>query len=198
MNDQQAREDIQIIRTMLEKTKKTTAESGTIFIVWGILITLALIGNYVLAFLKKYEWEWINWVVFTAIGWIYSALYGMRKERREPVRTYAQTTARHLYIACGVGFLLVALVLPRLGIYSYEAITVLVAAVTGILFFVMGGIFEWTLLKALGAFWWAGAVVISFFEGLDRTLAYTLFFVAGYLIPSFVFRAKYRREKARA
>ena len=57
MTEQQAREDIQIIKAMLEKTKKATAESGTLFIVWGVLITLGLIGNYVLVYFKMYEWN---------------------------------------------------------------------------------------------------------------------------------------------
>jgi len=48
MNDEQAREDIQIIKNMLEKTRKATAESGTLFVVWGVLIALALLGNYIL------------------------------------------------------------------------------------------------------------------------------------------------------
>ncbi|MCX6563539.1 MAG: hypothetical protein NTU60_08035, partial [Candidatus Aminicenantes bacterium] len=61
MTEQQAREDIRIIKAMLEKTKKATAESGALFIVWGVLITLALVGNYVLVYFKMYEWEWLNW-----------------------------------------------------------------------------------------------------------------------------------------
>lgn len=197
MNEQDAREDLQVIRRMIERTRRSAADSGALFIVWGILITLALIVSYVLVSLKLYEWEWANWVGFTIVGWIYSAVYGYRKERSSEVRTYAQAASRHLCVACGSGFLLVGLVLPALRVYSYEAITILVAVVTGILFFVMGGITEWRFLAWLGLFWWAGAVVMSLVGWPERTLVYTAFFVAGYLVPVFLLRARFRREATR-
>jgi hypothetical protein len=196
MDEIQAKEEIQLIKTMLEKTKKATAESGTLFMVWGVLIALALVGNYILVYFKKYDWEWLNWVVATGIGWVYSVIYGIRKERREPVRTYVQTSARHLYFACGAGFLLVGIALPALGVYSYEAITILIAVVSGILFFVMGGIYEWPILRWFGLLWWMGALGMSFIKGVgNRTIIFTVLFVACYLVPSFILRSKYKKER---
>lgn len=197
MDEKQAKEEIQLIKTMLEKTKKATAESGTLFIVWGVLITLALVGNYVLAYFKKYDWEWLNWIVVTVAGWVYSVIYGIRKERLEPVRTYIQTAARHLYFACGTTFLLVGIVFPLFKVYPHEAIPVLIAAVSGVLFFVMGGIYEWPLLKWAGALWWIGAVGMSFTKNdSGRILVFTILFIAAYLVPSFILRAKYRQVRS--
>ena len=195
MTEQQARDDIQIIKVMLERTKKATAESGTLFIVWGVLITLALVGNYVLVYFKKFEWEWLNWTAMAVIGWVFSVVYGIRRERKEPVKTYVQIAARHLYFACGALYILVGLVLPRIGIYSYEAIPPLTSAVTGVLFFVMGGLFEWPFLKWAGLIWWAGAVGMSFVPGNGRTLVYAGLFIAAFLVPSFILRAKFRKEQ---
>jgi hypothetical protein len=197
MDEMQAKEEIRLIKAMLEKTKKATAESGTLFIVWGVLITLALVGSYVLAYFKKYDWEWLNWIVVTVAGWVYSVIYGIRKERQEPVRTYFQTAARHLYFACGTAFLLVGIVFPAFKVYSYEAIPILIAAVSGILFIVMGGIYEWPLLKWAGFLWWVGAVGMSFLKSYSgRVLVFTILFIAAYLAPSFILRAKYKKEQA--
>ena len=196
MNEQQAREDIRIIKAMLDKTRKATSESGTLFIVWGFLITLALIGNYALAYFENNRWGWLVWIVVTAAGGIYSAVYGYRKDRRAPVKTYIQIVGRHLYEACGAGFVLVAIILPLLGAYSHEAITILWAVVMGILFFVMGGLFEWSLLKWFGLAWWVGAVGLTLVKGNNRTLLYTVLFIACYLVPAFILRAKYRKEQS--
>jgi hypothetical protein len=198
MNEHEIREEIQIIRSMIEKTKKATAESAAIFIVWGVLISLALVGNFILGHLKLYEWEWLNWGGITVIGWIASAVYGIRRQRTGSVRTYVQNAGRHLYFACGAGFLLVGLVFPIIGVYSYEAITVLISAVTGILFFVMSGIFEWPFLMAIGLGWWAGAVAMSFFRAEARTLIYTILFIAGYLLPVVILHNKFKRERREA
>ncbi len=197
MDEMQAKEEIRLIKDMLDKTKKATAESGTLFIVWGVLIALALIVNYILVYFKKYDWEWLNWVVMAVIGWVYSVIYGIRRERREPVRSYVQTSARHLYFACGAGFLLVGIALPALKVYSYEAIVILIAVISGILFFIMGGIYEWPILKWFGLVWWLGAVGMSLITGIGtRTLVFTVLFIACYLVPSFILRAKYNKEQA--
>lgn len=196
MDEMQAKEEIRLINSMLEKTKKATAESGTLFVVWGVLITLALVGNYVLAYFKKYDWEWLNWITVGVGGWIYSAIYGIRKERKERVRTYIQTAAHHLYFSCGTVFLLVGLAFPALHVYSYEAIPVLIAVVSGILFFVMGGIYEWPFLKWAGLLWWTGAVGMSFVRDFERLLVFTGLFIAAFLVPSFILRSKYKKEQA--
>jgi len=196
MTEHDAKEDLQIIKAMLEKTRKSTAESGTLFIVWGVLISLALIGNYILGSLKLYEYEWLNWIAMTVIGWAVTVIYSIRRGRTEKVTTYVQIAARHIYFSCGVGFLLVGLVFPAIGAYSYEAISVLIAAVTGILFFALAGIFDWPLFRGLGLLWWLGAVGMSFTgEGL-RTLIYAGLFVAGFLIPAFLIRAKFRKDQS--
>lgn len=198
MNEHDIREEIQIIRSMIEKTKRATAESAAIFVVWGVLISIALIGSFILGHLKLYKWEWLNWGGITVIGWIYSALYGIRRRRSAAVRTYVQNVGSHLYVSCGAGFLLVGLIFPAIGVYSYEAITVLISAMTGILFFVISGIFEWPVLKAIGLGWWAGAVGMSFLRPEARTLVYTILFVAGYLIPVVILHNKFRRERREA
>jgi len=196
MTEHDAKEDLQIIKAMLEKTRKSTAESGTLFIVWGVLISLALVGNYILGSLKLYKWEWLNWIAMTVIGWAVTVIYSIRRGRSEKVTTYVQIAARHVYFSCGVGFLLVGLVFPAIGAYSYEAISVLIAAVTGILFFALAGIFDWPLFRGLGLLWWLGAVGMSFTgEGL-RTLIYAGLFVAGFLIPAFLIRAKFRKDQS--
>ncbi|OGD26157.1 MAG: hypothetical protein A2Y56_00280 [Candidatus Aminicenantes bacterium RBG_13_63_10] len=197
MNDAQAREDIRIIKDMLDRTRRATSESGTLFIVWGVLITLALLGTWVLGLLKAYRWEWAVWVGVTVIGWVYSAFYGYRQDRKAAVTTYTQIAARHLYIACGAGFLLVGIALPRLGAYSYEAISILVSVVAGILFFVMGGLYEWPLLRVFGLVWWAGALGLVLVKGNDRILLYAVLFIVAYLLPICILRAKHKREQTR-
>jgi hypothetical protein len=198
MNEQEAREEIRIIRSMIDKTRRATVDSAAIFIVWGILISLALIGNFILGHFELYRWEWLNWGGISVIGWIYSVFYGIRRQKAAGVRTYVQNAGRHLYFACGAGFLLVGLIFPAIGVYSYEAITVLISAMTGVLFFVMGGIFEWPFMEAIGLGWWAGAVGMSFLRAEMRTLVYTFLFIAGYLIPVVLLQAKSKRERREA
>jgi len=197
MYDHQVKEDIQLIREMVEKTKKATAESGNIFLFWGILCVLAIIGMYVLVFLKKFSSIWVNWVVFAGIGIIYSIFYAVKQERQQGMKTYAQIPVSHLGFACGIAFLLVGLIFPALGLYSYREIPVLVSVVGGILFFVTGGIYEWNLLKWCGMIWWLGAFGMVFVPGDYRSLIFIPLIIIGYLIPGLILRSEYRKNRAK-
>lgn len=196
MDEQQAREEIRLIKEMVEKTRKATAQSGALFIFWGFLIIVAIIITYVLAYFHKFHWIWANWIAVAIIGWGYSALYGIRQEQKHKTRTYAQMAAQHLSIACAVGFLFVAFVFPPLKVYSYNAISILVSFIAGILVFVMGGIYEWNLLKWCGLLWWLGAAGMIFVPGDYRTLCFIPLIIFGYLIPGFILRSKYKREQS--
>jgi hypothetical protein len=196
MDEQQARDEIRLIKEMVEKTRKATAQSGTLFIFWGFLVIAAVVVTYVLAYFHKFHWIWANWIAWAVIGWGYSALYGIRQERTRKTRTYAQMAVQHLSIACGTAYLLAAFVFPPLKVYSYNAISILVAFISGILVFVMGGIYEWSLLKWCGLLWWLGAVGMIFVPGDYRTLCFIPLIIFGYLVPGFILRSKYKREQS--
>ncbi len=196
MDEQQAREEIHLIKEMVEKTRKTTAESGTLFIFWGFLIIVAIIAMYVLAYFHKFHWIWANWIACAVIGWGYSTYYGIRRERSQKTKTYAQMTVQHLSIACGVGYLFAAFVFPSLKVYSYSVIGILVAFISGILIFVLGGIYEWNLLKWCGLLWWLGAVGMIFVPNDYRGLCIIPLIIFGYLVPGFILRSKYKREQS--
>ena len=196
MDEQQARDEIRLIKEMVEKTRKATAESGSLFIFWGFLIIVAIIAMYVLAYFHKFHWIWVNWIACAVIGWGYSALYGIRQERTQKTRTYAQMAAKHLSIACGAAYLMAAFVFPLLKLYSYNAIGILVAFISGILIFVMGGIYEWNLLKWCGLLWWLGAVGMTFVPGDYRTLCLIPLIILGYLVPGLILRSRYKKEQS--
>jgi hypothetical protein len=196
MTEEQAREDIQIIKSMLEKTRKATAESVGIFIIWGILVTIAMIVSYVLTLSRSYHAQWIIWAAAGGIGWVASFILGFRYARRPRLSSYVQTAARHLYIGCGVGFALVSFVLPMLKVYGYDDIPMLFSVVAGILFFTMGGVFESPSLTWLGLLWWVGGTSTVFIKGDLRELAFAVLFLVGYDIPAIALWLRHRREAA--
>jgi hypothetical protein len=195
MDEQQAREEIKLIRDMLERTRRATAESGALFIFWGIWLVLGLAGHHVLCLLlHRYEWIWWNWAFFGLGGWIVSAVYSIRRGRKSRTRTYAQSATAFVSFGCSIAFLLAAFVFPLLRIYPYDAIPVIIALISGIMVFAMGGIFRWPLLWAAGLLWWAGAVVMAFVPVDWRASVLIPLIILGYVVPGLLFRARFRRN----
>ena len=195
MNDLQAKDDIQFIQEMIERTRKITAGSWMFFLVWGIVAILGVAGMYVLEIFEKYSWIWLNWGVFVGIGVVFSIVYGKKIERLIGARTYAYITTGHLCFACGMAFCLVGFVFPALNLYSYGLIAVLISVIAGILVFTMGGIYEWNLLKWCGVIWWLGALGMVFIHENYRALLFVPLMIIGYIMPALVLRSMYRKER---
>jgi len=194
MNDLQAKDEIQFIQEMIERTRKITAGSWMFFLVWGIVAILGIVGMYVLVFIEKYSWIWLDWIVFMGFGVVFSIVYGKKLERLTGARTYAHITTGNLCFACGIAFGLVGFVFPLLKLYSWGLIPILIALVAGILVFTLGGIVEWNLLKWCGVIWWLGALGMVFIHENYRGLLVVPLLLIGYIMPALVLRSMYQKQ----
>jgi hypothetical protein len=195
MNEPDVREELRIIRDMVEKTRRSTAETGGLYVFWGALIIAAMAGTMILEHFELYRWIWFAWTAATVIGWGFSLFYGLKRSRSKTPKTYAEMATRHLGIACGAGFLFACFALPLLKIYPLDVIPVVFSLIAGIFFFVFGGIQEWPLFLWIGAAWWAGSIGLAVVPPGIRNPAFLGLFVAGYFVPSLVVWLKYRREQ---
>jgi len=146
MNGNQATEEIRLIREMIDKTKRSALDYWNIYICWGLVGLAGVLGMYVLVFLKKYEWIWLNWIAFVSLGLVYTLFFTHKSEKQQGLKTYTFISIKHLAIASGLSFILVGFVFPLLDLYTYGAIPVLISVVAGTYGFVKGGILEWNLL----------------------------------------------------
>ncbi len=195
MDEHELKEEIRLIKDMVEKTRKTTAESGAVFIFWGFVIIAAIIGTYALIYFSQLRWIWINWIAFMALGFIFSAIHSSRRDKTEKAKTYAQINFEYLCKGCAIVFVLMGLVFPMLNIYSYEVIPILMATIGGLLLFVTGVIYELSFLKWCGGLWWVGALAMIPIPGGYRSLAFIPLLIVGYLVPGFIFNSRYRKNR---
>lgn len=194
MNDVKAAENIRFIKDMIERTKEITAGSWMFFLVWGIMAILGVMGMYILVFLETYNWIWLNWIIFMAVGLVFTLVYAAKLERRKGMKSYPQKITTHLSIACGIGFILVGFIFPVLNLYTWGLIAVFIALIAGILVFVMGGIYEWNLLKWCGVIWWAGALGMVFIHQNFRALLFIPLILVGYIMPALILRSIYKKQ----
>jgi hypothetical protein len=194
MNEIQANEELKLIREMIDRTRKITAGSWMFFLIWGIVAILGIGGMYILVFIDRYSWIWLNWIAFVSAGIIFSIIYEKRIERLRGARTYANIATGHVCFACGMAFILVGFIFPLLKLYSWELIAIFISLIAGIMIFSLGGIYDWNLLKWCGAIWWLGALGMGFIHENYRALLFILLILIGYIIPSLVLRSMYQKQ----
>jgi hypothetical protein len=81
-----------------------------------------------------------------------------------------------------------------LNLYSWGLIPVLVALIAGVLVYIMGGIYEWNLLKWCGVVWWAGALGMIFLQEEYRAILFIPLILIGYIMPALALRSLYQKQ----
>ena len=189
-------QDIQYIKAMIRQSREVTAGSWMFFLVWGVLVILAIVAQYVLVSLAIYHLIWLDWVAFAVIGLSFSMIYSRKLKKEKKVKTYLDQALSAVILASALGFLLTGFIFPYLNLYGWEAIPVLIAMVAGMLTFIMGGLFEWKLLKACGLIWWAGALIMCFVPAGLRSLFFIPLILIGYIWPALSLRSLYYKQRS--
>lgn len=194
MNEMDAKESLGVIRSMIEETKKATAYSGDIYIVWGVATLLAVLGTYLLVVLELYQYIWINWIVFMGLGVVYSVYHGITRERKAEVTTFAGRILGWVWFACGVSLMILAFVAPLAGLYPGMMVPAVVATVIGIGYFITGEVVQWKLFIWLSFLWWVGGAGMMFLKTENILLIFAFLMSLGYLVPGFILRANYKKQ----
>ncbi len=191
MEHQQVQQDISIIKEMIEKTRRETAESGHFFIFIGILSILII----PLIHFMGLQWEFPILIGMTVIGGVIGFMTIGRQGKKEKVRTYAQEIFGYLWAACGFICIMILFVFPFLNVIPATAAPVLIYLILGIGLFTTGAIYDLKFITLCSLAWWIGALLISFVELASiHTLIAVLTISIGFVLPGIIFNRKYKNR----
>jgi hypothetical protein len=196
MTQIQLEQDLSIIKNMIEKTRRETAESGYLFIIPGILCILTVL---IMSRLEAFALSHLARPIFLGLlGLIAatSAWIGIREGRKTRVQTYAKTIFAHLWIAVGVVCLIVGVLLPLLNVFPWSSQPVISFFVLGIGIYLTGVIYEIPGIKWCGVVWWLGAFILAFVTGPKRIALIIAIIVLGYILPGILLarQSKHRSQ----
>ncbi len=144
MNTKQneVKENLNVIKSMIEKTKTDAAESGSIFILWGWLVIAATILTYFFVYNEWYDRIGYIWFILMSLG-VIGMIYLVKKgTKREKVKSYSSVALANLWISCGVSFLIVSFLGIPLKVVPLESLSIIMATIAGIGLFTTGGFLE--------------------------------------------------------
>jgi hypothetical protein len=194
MNEKEAKENLEMIRRMIEETKKGVAYSGHIYIFWGVIVLIAVLINYVLVFSRLYQYIFISWLALMVLGFAYSVYHGVTREKKAKVTTFPDKAIGYTWFGCGVTLMILGFVAPLAGVYSGQMIPAVIAVVIGSACFITGRLYEWKLLTWASLLWWGGGVAMMVLKSESRFLIFPFLIIVGYLIPGFILRANYKKQ----
>jgi hypothetical protein len=199
-NNLSGNESIRIIEQMIGRAKEEEKDNGLGWIVWGWMLFLASIINYILIVIDAPH-KYIIWNIFGGVAIVYG-LYNIvaKKYFRRPVaavRTYTNELVNRLGIAFFVSLMIMVFGNAVTGVNQSGLNFAYLLLLYGFWMFIHASAFRFELLKGGAIINWIGAIIIfiSYKElGKNILLVHAACVALGYIIPGHIARKRFGRN----
>lgn len=195
MDTQQAELELSVIKKIMEDSRRVVCDNGVHYIFWGVLVTIAILANYVMAILDvNVNYIGLMWMILMTGGAVTGVFIDKREHKKRAVRTFAGKLLGTLWSASGVAMFMFGFLGTIAKAYNPIFICPIIATVLGVSFFTSGTIQQnkWFRLLAYG--WWAGAAVMFIFPGIHTFLIFGIMMIGLQTIPGILLYRKYQKE----
>ncbi|HVB04303.1 MAG TPA: hypothetical protein VNE41_11355 [Chitinophagaceae bacterium] len=188
-------DSLRLIQDMVNRTKNDLADDSFYFLVWGWLVLIASLSQYVLLVFLHNPYHYLAWQLIW-VGVIISVIHsrGVRKTSR--VRTYVGESMKYLWMGTFIAFFVLSMIFTVSG---WDRITMLIYPGYMILYglgtFVSGNLIRFRPLIIGGIIAWLLAIGAAGMKFEDQILAGSAAILVSYIIPGYLLR--YRRHKMR-
>ena len=183
-------ESLQVIQTMIEKTKSKVVDNSFYFLLWGWLVFIASIGQFILKVIVQTPYHYFVWNLMF-VGVVFSVIYSVRTKRKRVVKTYVDESLDYLWIAIVASYVLFGFAFARMGWQNCYTFYMLLYAVGC---FVTGRVLKFTPLVWGAIVSWVLAVISTFTSFDYNILLCALAILVSYIIPGYLLRNQFRKQ----
>lgn len=173
-------DSIELIQSMITKTKANLGENRIYFLLWGWVTFTAIVSQFILKVVLRNGHHYLVWLIVIPTC-IVSIMYSVRDSRRgRTVRTYVGESMGSLWTGVGISFFVLSVIISNhpqgwmdawpLFILFYGLGTFVSGRILQFRPLVIGGIFNWVL------------AIVSIFVAFD----YQLLLAAAAILTSYI------------
>lgn len=180
-------QSLRLIESMMSQAKRSFSRMSFYFLLWGGLLTLAMVATQVWTGVEPGTRYGAPWGVAGLVGGALSMWYGARQSRQEAVLNPMDRIINWLWASFVIALLLVLFTTLLEGDDPVIPITLM----TGIPTFLTGQIMRFRPLVLGGVLFWAAGVVMQLVPDAGaRTIVYCAAMVLGYIVPGILLMRK--------
>ena len=180
-------QSLQLIQTMISKTKQDISDNSIYFLVWGWITFIACTGQFILKHILQYEQHYQVWWL-VVIGIIFSIYQGIKDGKKQNAKTYVGDSIKYLWMGMGISYFVLSMILSKIGWGS--AVFPFFILLYGLGTFISGNILQFKPLIIGGIIAWAlaiGAVYVTYdYQMLFGAAA----ILVSYIIPAYLLRSR--------
>jgi len=189
------KQSLLLIESMINRAKDKFAEDGSMYLLWGWVVFVCSLTQFVLMHFFKYPYHYIVWFASWIVV-IYQVVYIRKKIKQRRVRTYTGYILGYVWLTFLIVIFLLAFLIGRLteGDY-YNHISPILLTIYGIPIFLSGIILRFKPLVIGGIGCWILAIAAMLIGNYDyQFLLIPLAMIIAWIIPGYLLRAKYKLQ----
>ncbi len=187
-----AQSSLALIESMINKAQNRYSENGTLYLLWGWIIFICSIVQYVLL---TYTSIGANagfiWML-TLVALVYQLYYLKLKEKKETVKTYTDEMIGFVWMVFGISMGLVSFISMKLG--DWQLMYSLILLLYGLPTFLTGAFMRFTPLKIGGIICWVLSVLAVYISSKEIILLLVPAVISAWIIPGYLLRAKFKNS----
>ncbi|MBL8000765.1 MAG: hypothetical protein JNL05_02280 [Flavobacteriales bacterium] len=177
-------QSLRIIQDMVLQAKKSFHRMSFYFLLWGVLLTLAMVAQLITATFSPGA-EGVGWVIASVVGAIASGVHGAREGRREQVETLADRVLMWMWI----GFMITLFgTMAGAGIAGYSTPVGSIMLLTGLPTFTTGQMLRFRPLIIGGVLFWVLGIISFHVDPVWVGILNIAGMVFGYIVPGYMLK----------
>ena len=185
-------QSLDVIQSMILKTKNTVADSSVFFLLWGWVVFIACLLQYFLKNIVHNQNHYYAWFMII-IGIVGSVYLGSQQDKKTKVKTYIDESIDNLWLSIGITFFALGLIFAKIG---YENAFTFYILLYGIGCFITGRLIKFTPLIWGGIGAWLLAILSAYLDYDTNILITAVAILISYIIPGYLLRMKYKKITA--
>jgi FtsH-binding integral membrane protein len=189
-------QSLELIQSMINKARNQFSENGHLYLVWGWVILICSVGQFLLLHFFTYPNHYMIWML-TWLVVVYQFVYAFRKRKKEKVKTYTGDIVSYVWIVFVILMLMTGFLLSRstLG-NTNELVNPLILSLYGMPTFLSGKVLRFQPLIWGGISCWILSIVSTFIPYDFQLLFFGIAVIIAWIIPGYLLRKRYLTENS--
>ncbi|MEO9211039.1 MAG: hypothetical protein ABI208_08070 [Ginsengibacter sp.] len=184
-------ERLELISSMINKAKNNFAENGVLYLLWGWVILVCCITQFIAVHFFNYPYAHFVWFL-TWIVVLFQIFYLKKKKKLQKARTYTNEINSMVWLVFFICMMLMVFI--SLQLKNYEMINPLLLVLYGVPTFLSGVIMKFKPLIFGGICCWVLSIISPFILYEYQMLLIAAAVIAAWIIPGYLLQKKYKKE----
>ena len=187
-------QSLAIIESMINKAKNQFSENGFTYLLWGWVILLCSVSQFILQYLMHYPRHYLVWML-TWLAALVQVIDSVKGNKKKLVKTYTDQIMGFVWLAFVVMMLLTGLLVGKaLGPGQVYVGNIIILILYGMPTLLSGIILKFKPLVMGGTGCWILAIMANFIPHEFIVLLIAAAVIIAWIIPGFLLRSRYKRQ----